>query len=81
MKKSNVLDFEQAEKNAKKRDFDLEKLKYALDHAGVPQENVENALLLLSKATGKDIFIGTKRSRQSKVRFAGGFCRFYSISA
>jgi len=70
MKKNNVVDFDQAEKNARKRDFDLEKLQYALDHSGVPLENVESALELLSKATGKDVYIGTKRSRQSKVRFA-----------
>lgn len=70
MKKNNVVDFDQAEKNARKRDFDIDKLKYALDHAGVSQDNVEEALLLLSQTTGKEHYIGTKRSSQSKVRFA-----------
>lgn len=69
-KKNNVVGFDQAEKKARKRDFDLEKLQYALDHGGVPQELIENAMELLSKATGKELYIGTKRSPQSKVRFA-----------
>lgn len=64
------MNFDQAEKKARKRDFDLEKLQYALDHGGVPQEFIENAMELLSKATGKELYIGTKRSPQSKVRFA-----------
>jgi len=63
------VNFDQAEKKARKRDFDLEKLQYALDHGGVPQEFIENAMELLSKATGKELYIGTKRSPQSKVRF------------
>lgn len=69
-KKNNIVGFDQAEKNARKRDFDLEKLQYALDHGGIPQDQLENAMELLSKATGKDLYIGTKRSSQSKVRFA-----------
>ncbi|MED4179126.1 helix-turn-helix domain-containing protein [Shouchella clausii] len=67
---TKVVDFGQAERNARKRDFDLEKLQYALDHGGIPQDQLENAMELLSKATGKDLYIGTKRSPQSKVRFA-----------
>lgn len=67
---AKVVDFEQAEKNARKRDFDLEKLQFALDHGGIPQDQFDNAMELLSKATGKDLYIGTKRSPQSKVRFA-----------
>jgi len=67
---AKVVDFEQAEKNARKRDFDIEKLKYALDHGGIPQDQLDSAMELLSKATGKDLYIGTKRSPQSKVRFA-----------
>jgi len=63
------VNFDQAEKKARKRDFDLEKLQYTLDHGGVPQKLIENAMELLSKATGKELYIGTKRSPQSKVRF------------
>lgn len=64
------MDFEQAEKNARKRDLDLEKLKFALEHGGIPQEELEKALAMLSVATGKEHYIGTKKSPQSKVRFA-----------
>jgi hypothetical protein len=64
------VDFEQAEKNARKRDYDLEKLKFALEHGGIPQEELEKALAMLSVATGKEHYIGTKKSPQSKVRFA-----------
>lgn len=63
------MDFNEAEKKAKKRDFDLEKIQYALDHGGLSQEDLENALALLSKGTGKELYIGAKRSPQSKVRF------------
>lgn len=67
--KNNIVDFEQAERNARKRDFDLEKIQYTLDHRGIRQDQIDSAMELLSKATGKDIYIGTKRSPQSKVRF------------
>lgn len=68
--KNNVVDFEKAEKNARKRDFEVEKLKYASDYGGVAQEEIENAIALLSQATGKEVYIGTKKAPQSKVRFA-----------
>lgn len=67
---AKIVDFNEAEKKARKKDFDLEKLQYALDHGGIPQDLIENAMDLLSKATGKELYIGTKRSPQSKVRFA-----------
>ncbi|RIW27278.1 MarR family transcriptional regulator [Bacillus salacetis] len=71
MKKNNIVDFDQAEKNARKRDFKNEELLKTLEHYGVPQESINEALEVLSKASGnKEIFIGTKRSPQSKVRFA-----------
>ncbi|WP_456275071.1 MarR family transcriptional regulator [Bacillus sp. AK031] len=71
MKKNNIVDFDQAEKNARKRDFKNEELLKTLEHFGVPQESITEALEVLSKASGnKEIFIGTKRSPQSKVRFA-----------
>ncbi|MEK4630553.1 helix-turn-helix domain-containing protein [Solibacillus sp. FSL R7-0682] len=61
--------FEQAEKNARKRDFKNQKEKFKQDHSGVDQEEANNAMKTLSKATGKEVFIVTKRSPQSKVRF------------
>lgn len=68
--KNKVLNFGQAEKNARKRELDIDKVQYALDHAGVSQEEMENAMALLSKGIGKNIYIGTERSVQSKARFA-----------
>lgn len=66
----NVIDFEQAERNARKRDFENEKLEYAQNHGGISKEEIDIAMATLSKATGKEVFLGTKRSPQSKVRFA-----------
>lgn len=65
-----VIDFGQAELNARKRDFEVEKEKFRQDHNEVEEEEFNKALFTLSKATGKDIGIYTKRSLQSKVRFA-----------
>lgn len=71
MEKNNrVIDFGQAEKNSRKRDFENEKLEYAQNHSGISKEEIDNAMATLSKATGKEVFLGTKRSPQSKVRFA-----------
>jgi len=69
-KKNKVVDFGQAEINARKRDFEIEKKKFQEDHNGIDQEVFEQAMKILSKATGKDLYVGTKRSPQSKVRFA-----------
>lgn len=60
----------QAERNAKSRDFENEELKYALEHNGIAEDQLESALALLSKGLNKELYIGTKRSPQSKVRFA-----------
>lgn len=70
MKKNNVVRFDQAESNARKRDLEIENLKYALEHGGLPKELIDQSIALLGQATGKDLYIGTKRSPQSKVRFA-----------
>jgi len=65
-----VINFNEAERNAKKRDFENEKEQFKNEHNGIDQEAVDDAMKLLSQATGKDVYIGTKRSPQSKVRFA-----------
>ncbi|AFV22198.1 MULTISPECIES: MarR family transcriptional regulator [Bacillus] len=68
---TNTIDFKHVEKNARIRDFENEKEKFKQDHNGINQEEVNQAMQVLSKATGgKEIFIGTKRSPQSKVKFA-----------
>ena len=68
--KNNIVNFNEAEKKARLRDFKNEKLQEQVDRNDVPQEEIEKAMELLSRTTGKDIFIGTKKSPQSKVRFA-----------
>lgn len=70
MKKDNLVNFGQAEMNARKRDFENEKIEHARNHGGISKEEIDNAMSTLSKATGKEVFLGTKRSPQSKVRFA-----------
>lgn len=60
----------QIEKNARKRDFENEKEYFKKEHNGINQEIVEQAMRVLSQATGKEVYIGTKRSPQSKVRFS-----------
>ncbi|MEF3225902.1 helix-turn-helix domain-containing protein [Campylobacter jejuni] len=70
MKKNNVIGFNEANRNARERDFKNEKEKLKQDYHGIDQEEVKKAMETLSKATGgKEVFIGTKRSPQSKVRF------------
>lgn len=68
---SNVINLNTASKNAKKRDFENNEILNNLEHFGVPQEQIDQAMKVLSMATGnKELYIGTKRSPQSKVRFA-----------
>jgi len=66
---TKIVNFDQAEKNARKRDLEIQKENFKNEHNGVDQEAVNQAMETLSKATGKDIYIGTKKSPQSKVRF------------
>lgn len=66
----NIIDFGQAEQKAKQRDLEIERQQFTEEHNGVDQGEVDKALKVLSQATGgKEIYIGTKRSPQSKVRF------------
>jgi len=65
-----IIDFGQAEQKAKERDLEIEKQQFIEKHNGVDQGAVDEALKILSKATGgKEVYIGTKKSPQSKVRF------------
>ncbi|MES9804269.1 MarR family transcriptional regulator, partial [Priestia megaterium] len=59
----------EAEKKARSRDLKAEKERAKTDYHGVDQDKVNQAMETLSQATGKDIFIGTKRTPQSRVRF------------
>lgn len=66
---SKIVDFEEAEKKARARDLELEKKNFQQEHNGVLKDELEKAIDLISKATGKEHYIGTKRAPQSRVRF------------
>lgn len=63
------MGFDQAERNARKRDFEIESEKFKNDHNEVSKEDLEKALQIVSKATGKEHYIGTKKPPKSRVRF------------
>lgn len=68
-KKNKVVDFGQAERNARKRDLEQDKEKFIEQHNGIDEETFKQAMSIISKATGKNLYVGTKRSPQSKVKF------------
>jgi hypothetical protein len=65
----NIVNFGQAEQNARLRDIELERQKQEIEYQ-VPQEELHKALDILNRATGKEHYIGTKKSIHSKIRFA-----------
>ncbi|MDF9627033.1 MarR family transcriptional regulator [Bacillus cereus] len=67
---TKIVDFGQAERNAKKRDFAIAENKFKQEHNDVSKSELETAMEIMVKATGKNLYIGTKKSPQSKVRFA-----------
>ncbi|EOP77980.1 MULTISPECIES: MarR family transcriptional regulator [Bacillus cereus group] len=67
---TNTINFEQVEKNARIRDFEMEDEKFKNDHNEISKAELEKAMEIMTKATGKEIYIGTKRSPHSRVRFA-----------
>ncbi|MBG9578578.1 hypothetical protein ABE42_04915 [Bacillus thuringiensis] len=66
----NIINFEDAEKNAKKRDFQIENENFEREHNNISKMELEQAMEIMSKATGKELYIGMKKSPLSKVRFA-----------
>ena len=69
-KKNKVVNFGQVERNARKRDFEVEKKKFQEDYNGMDQEEVQKAMEVISKVTGKDVVFYTKKSPQNKIKFA-----------
>ncbi|MEC5308801.1 helix-turn-helix domain-containing protein [Bacillus thuringiensis] len=65
----NTIEFKQVEKNARIRDLEIENEKFKQDHNEVSKVELEKAMETMAKATGKELYIGTKRSPHSKVRF------------
>lgn len=66
---SNMIGFKQVEKNARIRDLEIEDQKFKQDHNQVSKVELEKAMETMTKATGKELYIGTKKSFNSKVRF------------
>ncbi|MEK4504312.1 MULTISPECIES: MarR family transcriptional regulator [unclassified Bacillus (in: firmicutes)] len=66
----NIINFEDAEKNARKRDLEIEYKNFEKKYNNVSKTELETAMETVAKATGKELYIGTKKSSQSKVRFA-----------
>ncbi|OUB77084.1 hypothetical protein BK744_09135 [Bacillus thuringiensis serovar zhaodongensis] len=66
----NTINFKQVEKNARIRDLEMEDEKFKQDHNEISKDELEKAMEIMTKATGKEIYIGTKRSPHSRVRFA-----------
>ncbi|OUB42588.1 hypothetical protein [Bacillus thuringiensis] len=66
----NTIEFKQVEKNARIRDLEMENEKFKQDHNEVSKVELEKAMETMAKATGKELYIGTKKSLHSKVRFA-----------
>lgn len=67
---TKIVDFEQAEKNARQRDFEIGEENFKQEHNNISKSELEKAMEIMSKATGKELYIGTKKSPLSKVRFA-----------
>ncbi|MBG9830811.1 MarR family transcriptional regulator [Bacillus wiedmannii] len=67
---TKVVDFGQAERNARKRDLEIKSEKIRELYNDVSEVELEKAMETMAKATGKELYIGTKKSPQSKVRFA-----------
>lgn len=68
---STKVDFTEAEKNARLRDFENQKKDFKEKHNGVEELELEQALNTLNRATaGKNVYVGTKRPPQSKIKFA-----------
>ncbi|MDY7965637.1 helix-turn-helix domain-containing protein [Bacillus thuringiensis] len=66
----NTIEFKQVEKNARIRDLEIENEKFKQDHYEVSKDELEKAMETMAKATGKELYIGTKKSPHSRVRFA-----------
>lgn len=66
--KKNIIDFTEAERNARKRDFELNN-KQIEELKGFSQDQVNEVLLMMKQVTGDDYFFGKKKKPTDKVRF------------
>lgn len=58
---TKIVDFGQAERNARKRDFEIAENKFKQEHNDVSKSELEKAMEIMVKATGKNLYIGTKK--------------------
>ncbi|MBY0595115.1 MarR family transcriptional regulator [Bacillus clarus] len=66
---NKILDFGQAEKNARQRDLESERKQYENDF-GFSKEEIEKAMEVISQATGEELYLGKKKKPSSKIRFS-----------
>ena len=67
MVKALVTDFAKAEEKARRRELQIDEKKFREKHNGASREDVEKALEMLKKATGKDIDLNLEEPM--KVKF------------
>lgn len=61
-----VIDFTDAERKTRKKDFEIEQEKFREEHNGVSQDELQKALETINKATGQEYYIGTKKALNRK---------------
>jgi hypothetical protein len=68
MGKNSVIDFRQAEKNARKRDLEIERQNVE-QLRGFSQDQIDQVLTMMNQITGEEYFFGKKKKPSDKVRF------------
>lgn len=68
MGKNSVIDFGQAEKNARKRDLEIERQNVE-QLRGFSQYQIDQVLTMMNQITGEEYFFGKKKKPSDKVRF------------
>ncbi|KZN99248.1 hypothetical protein [Pseudobacillus badius] len=68
-KKKTVVDFQKAERNARQRDFEIEKRQME-QLKGFSQDQIDQVLTMMKQITGDDYFFGKRKKPADKVRFA-----------
>jgi len=68
MGKNSVIDFGQAEKNARKRDLELDRQNVE-QLRGFSQDQIDQVLTMMNQITGEEYFFGKKKKPSDKVRF------------
>ncbi|WP_456303333.1 hypothetical protein, partial [Xenorhabdus szentirmaii] len=67
------------EKNARIRDLEIENEKFKQDHHEVSKDELEKAMETMAKATGKELYIGTKKSPTFESEVCSNFARKHEV--